>query len=446
MSETDRQRDDVLAASVPLANLLDEGRITSIQWRTVFLCACVTLVDGFDLQLASLVVPTVAQEWNISSSSFGGVLSAGILGLALAAAFIAPLGDKFGRRPVIILGFLVVALGSLATATSTNLTELLIWRFVTGLGLGASLPNATALTAEFTPARIRSRLLVAMYACTGVGAILAGFTAPAIMAATDWQTLFIVGGVIPLVGSALLFWKLPESLPFLYIRNPRHPALQVTLKAIRPDLDIANLTHTDGERKKVGVKQVLSSRYRAATLLLWVVYFLATFVLYVLLSWLPTLLRAAGWSSSGAIMGAVTLSIGGVVAGIGQGWLADRGWAVPALLGGFVTTALALIAFTFVPSSFGAWIPLIVLAGFGSSGGVFALSALSARLYPPEIRAAGVGFASAIARVGAVVAPLAGSLLLALGLGPSEILLSLVAPMAACVIVLMFFSSRWRPV
>jgi AAHS family 4-hydroxybenzoate transporter-like MFS transporter len=340
---------------ISIAALLDETAMTSLQWITVTLCALVTFLDGYDMQLVSLIVPTLSQQWHIPPAGFGGVLTAGVLGISSAAAFIAPLGDKLGRRPLLIAAFLLVGLASIATAYCTTLDELLICRLATGLGLGTSLPNATALTAEFSPARWRSRLLVVMYANTGVGAIVAGFTTPALMGAFGWQSVFLLGGFMPLACCGLLFWKLSESAPFLFAKNPRHPALASILRRIRPDIQLNQLAHHEGALRKYGFKDVFSERFRAATLLLWLVYFFITFVLYVLISWLPTLLRGQGWSTPHAIMGAVTLSIGGVTAGAVQGWFADRGYAAEALLTGFVVATLALFCFSFIPPSFPNW-------------------------------------------------------------------------------------------
>jgi MFS transporter, AAHS family, 4-hydroxybenzoate transporter len=429
---------------ISIATLLDETAMTSLQWITVTLCALVTFLDGYDMQLISLIVPTLSQQWHIPPAGFGGVLTAGVLGISSAAAFIAPLGDKLGRRPLLIAAFLLVGLASIATAYCTTLDELLICRLATGLGLGMSLPNATALTAEFSPARWRSRLVVVMYANTGVGAIVAGFTTPALMAAFGWRSVFLLGGFMPLACCGLLFWKLSESAPFLFAKNPRHPGLASILRRVRPDIQLNQLAHREGALRKYGFKDVFSERFRAATLLLWLVYFLITFVLYVLLSWLPTLLRGQGWSASHAIMGAVTLSIGGVTAGAVQGWVADRGYGAEALLTGFVVATLALFCFSFIPPSFPNWIALIILVGTGTSGGVFALSALSAHIYPSEMRATGVGFASAAARVGAVLAPLAGSLLLAHGLSVIHVLMCLTIPLILCVILVAWFSGHWR--
>ena len=426
------------------ATLLDTRPMTGVQWLAISLCALVAFLDGFDIQIASLVVPAISTDWGLAPSSFGLVLAAALIGMAFAMAAIAPLGDRFGRRPLIIAGFLVVGIGSCASAFCHSIETLIICRLFTGLGLGASLPNATALTSEFAPARYRSRILVAVYANMGLGGIVGGFITPAILEAAGWRGVFLAGGSIPFVLCVVMGLLLPESVPFMLRQAHSHRRMIPTFARMWPDIDWRTLAVQKKYGRKVRIGDVLAPLYRTSTILLWFIYTIVTFLVYLLLSWLPILLISAGWSVSEAVNGTVTLAIGGIVAGGLQGWYADKGHAIGALIASFLVSAFAFLSFAIIPPDHSIWIALIILGGVGTSGAIFAMTALSARIYPIEIRAGGIGIAAGVARLGAVAAPIAGSVIMGWRLDPNRVLAGMAAPMIVCAIVLAIFASRFR--
>jgi MFS family permease len=226
------------AARVEIQDLIDSRPLSGTQLFVIVVCALSVVFDGFDLQVMALTVPALSKAWNLSPPQFSAALSASLFGMGLGAAFLAPLGDRYGRRAMLVLSLVAVGIGALACAAAQNVTQIAMFRFITGIGLGVSLPNAIALTADYAPRARRSAIVTAMYCNTATGALLAGLSAPWIVARLGWQGPFLVGGVLPIV-AALLLLVTPESLKFLLHRRPGHPAIARILRRIAPAADPA---------------------------------------------------------------------------------------------------------------------------------------------------------------------------------------------------------------
>jgi len=397
------------SSAAPAAALA--GPLSGLQIRVWVLCALIVLLDGYDLQAMGLAVPTLAHEWQLANSRFVYALSASLLGLGLGSAFIAPLGDRWGRRPLLLGGLAIILLTSLGITTAATTWQLASWRVLIGLGLGVCQSNASALTAEFAPSARRATLMTLMGVCVSFGAMLAGLAAPAVLAAAGWRGLFLLGAALPLVVLLGALAGLPESPALLARRagtGTRATAPGGTLMAL------------------------LRVPYRERTLRLWLVYGLSAMLLYFLISWLPSFLTAAGWSRAQAPHGIALLQGGGIVGALIQAWLVDRRRAISALVGGFSLTLVSALACA-VPGSAPAWPLLLALMGGGIGGVVMALIALGAIFYPPPIRVTGFGWAGAVSRLGAVLGPAAGGWIVASGISP-RLMLGLVAlPALACI-------------
>jgi AAHS family 4-hydroxybenzoate transporter-like MFS transporter len=198
--------------SSEISRLIDERAMSRLQWLVAVSCALVMFVDGYDIQVMALAVPALSMQWGIEPSRFGVALSAAVLGIGLGGAFVAPLGDRIGRRPLLTIALVIAGVSTLATATSTTPTEFALWRLLTGIGIGAGIPNCNAWTSEYVPARMRGSLLVLMNAAIGIGAFSAGFIAPGILQSWGWRGTFLIGGTVPLAIALILYWRAPESL------------------------------------------------------------------------------------------------------------------------------------------------------------------------------------------------------------------------------------------
>jgi MFS transporter, AAHS family, 4-hydroxybenzoate transporter len=374
--------------------------------RVMLICALIVFLDGYDLQALSLAIPSLAQAWSLRPDAFAWALSSSLIGLGLGSAFIAPLGDRLGRRPLLIAGLILVGVGTLAIAWATALSELIVWRLVTGLGLGVCQANATALTSEFAPLQKRAGLITLMGCNVAVGALIAGLLAPLLLGRGDWPAIFIVGGIAPLL-LALLVWRaLPES-PTLLQRVAK-PAGSVLL--------------------------LLRAPYLQRTLCYWLLYGLAAMLLYLLVSWLPAFLVSAGWQRNAAVRGIAVLQLGGIVGALLLARLIDKRQTLVALCAAYLLAAIIAPLFLVASPTGGLWWLLLLFLGAAIAGGMFAVMSLGGLFYPDELRATGFGWAAAVARVGAVLGPLLGGKVLAAGVSATHIIAWIAVPALICVL------------
>ena len=364
---------------------------------TIALCFIVALIEGFDLQAAGTAAAGLRQSFALDPKMLGWVFSAGILGLLPGAFFGGWIADRIGRKKILITAVLLFGLFSLCTAYVESYSSLLLVRFMTGLGLGAALPNLIALCAEAVSERNRGTAISFMYCGVPLGGALAA--AVAMFSSEHWQTTFIIGGLAPLLVVPLMALLLPESTAF----RKQHSA-------------------TDNLRPST--TQALFGEGRARnTLALWLSYFFTLTVMYMLLNWLPSLLLEQGFSKSQAGMVQMLFNIGGALGSLLGGLLLDRCNKFKVVL--FVYSGL-LVALAGVGLSIGI-VPMSI-AGFAAGLFVMAaqlvLYALAPQSYPTAVRATGVGAAVAIGRLGSVAGPLAAGQILAAGAGTSGVLLA----------------------
>jgi MFS transporter, AAHS family, 4-hydroxybenzoate transporter len=418
---------------VEVDDLIDSRPLAGLQIYVMVLCALAVLFDGYDLQVMALTVPALSKAWSMAPASFSMALSASLLGMGLGAAFIGPLGDRYGRRTILAATLAIVGLSSIASAFAHNVTELAICRLFTGAALGASLANAYTLTADFMPRRRRASLITLAYCNTATGALVAALFAPYAINHYGWQAAFIVGGVLPLLLSVTLVTTAPESIKFLLHRRPQARAIAGILRRIAPGVAVDTVYLTPIAKSLAGsVSDLFTRKFRTPTLLMWLGFAMNSFNLYLLVSWLPTLLTGAGWASTQAIHAMMFNQVGGVVGGVSLAWLMDRFGAERTLAAGCLLNAVALGLFLVVPSGFFSWGALLLVIGACTGGMQFAIISLAAGLYPSSILATGSGWASAVARIGAFVSPLVGGALIAAGVNPTLVIAGLAGPALIC--------------
>ncbi len=445
MSPAPRRSSDTTArlATLTVEELIDSLPMSRIQVCTAVLCAMVLLIDGYDIQVMALAVPTLAQSWSLPPASFGLALSAVVIGISIGSGLLGPLGDRLGRRTLLVAMLAMTGIATACTAAAQSPAQFVLWRLATGLALGAGIPSCASLTAEAAPVGNRSLVMGLMNIASPIGAFGAGFVAPPVLDAFGWRGAFLIGGAAPLVIAALAL-GIPESLKFLGARRPSDPRLARYLRLIAPHVDPRSVRlHPAEERMRESWLGPLTSGLLARTLLLWTLLALNLFNLYVLISWLATLLEQSGWSRAAALHGAVMIQGGGIVGGLLMARLMDRGATRIALAAGFGLAAASLLLFGVVPS--GPWWTVLLLAtGAGISGCQLSLNTLSAAYYPPAIKATGVGWALLIGSLGSVVGPLAGEWLIDQRLSPEAILGLLAIPSLLCAAGVGAMRARWQ--
>src|SRR4030088_3122903 len=308
---------DVAGASlVDVAEFIDQQPVGGFQIRLLLTCAAVLFLDGFDTQAIGFVAPALAREWDVSKAALGPVFSAGLFGLMIGALLFGPLADRIGRKKIIVFSTLAFGIGALATAFVNDVNSLLAIRFLPGLGVGGAVANAVAMTSEFNPRRRRATMVMIMFCGFSVGAALGGLLAAALIPQFGWRSVFIVGGVAPLLLVPILMLRLPESVRFLALTGRANDSVAQLLGLISPKAAFAPATqfviHEPG-LAGIPVLHLFRDNRTLVTPLLWVVFFMSLLDLYFLSNWLPTVLNDLGASvSSAAAIGSMLQGGGGV--------------------------------------------------------------------------------------------------------------------------------------
>jgi len=392
-----------------VGSLIETRPIGRAQWTVIALCALVAMLDGLDLQSIGLAAPAMIGALHIAPHVFGFVFSAALAGLALGAFLLGPLADRVGRKRVLVASAFCFGVFTLATAYVGDLSQLLMVRFMAGFGLGGAMPSFISLASEYVPKARRASIVSLLWAGFPLGGVIGGLLGSRIIPAYGWQSIFLVGGVLPIILAIVLAGVLPESAAFMVAARKPGERIGRTLRRIFPDLSIAADTRFEFAREVVPdatVAELFRSGRASGTLLLWVSFFFAFMILVTNSAWTPILLRRAGIAAEQSALALALFNFGSLFGSAAAGMLLHRFGVLRVLAPTLALGALAYVmvgrsapsfdAILFAQGSFG------LLMGCASSG----LIALSAIYYPITIRSTGVGWATAIGRLGSVTGPL----------------------------------------
>ncbi|MFH8610604.1 MFS transporter [Streptomyces sp. NPDC018029] len=394
---------------------LDEGPMSPFQWCAIAVCVLLNMLDGFDVLVMAFTGKAVSADWELSSSELGLLLSAGLVGMALGAMFVAPWADRIGRRPVILGCLSVAAVGMLLSSVSQSPAQLGALRVLTGAGIGGVLACSNVLSGEYASHRWRGLAVSLNSAGYAVGATVGGLLAVSMTGQFGWRSVFLTGGLATVGAVPLAFFCLPESMDFLAVRRPKRALERINVLARRmgqPPLESLPALTAVPSGIAAGFRELLSPALRRSTLLLWSAFFLVMAGFYFVTSWTPTLLVEAGLSGSQGLTGGTLLNVGGIFGSAVLGALAARLALRSILTAYLIATAVLLSAFIVSTSSLGVAFTLGALIGLFVNGCVAGLYALTPATYGTGIRATGLGSALAVGRIGAILAPtIAGSML-----------------------------------
>jgi AAHS family 4-hydroxybenzoate transporter-like MFS transporter len=430
--------------AIDIVDFLDRHPVGGFQIGVLLTCAAVLFLDGFDTQAIGYVAPALAREWGLSKGALGPVFSAGLFGLMIGALVFGPLADHVGRKTIILLSTLAFGLGALGTAFAWDVESLLAIRFLTGLGLGGAMPNAIATTSEFSPKRRRATMVMIMFCGFSIGAALGGLLAADLIPRFGWRSVFTVGGIAPLVMLPILAVRLPESIRFLALKGGASGRVAELLRKVSPKTafapDAQFVVH-ESRLAGIPVAHLFREGRTPVTLLLWVAFFMGLLDIYFLANWLPTVLNDLGASVSEAAVIGSMLQVGGVVGTFALGSVVDR-FSFHALgliyfFGVFAVAAIGQLGHSAMLVSIA-----IFAAGFCIIGGQIAANGLTAGYYPTAVRATGVGWALGMGRIGSIVGPLVGGLLLSAKWSTASVFLA-AAGAALCAALVCFALGRF---
>jgi MFS transporter, AAHS family, 4-hydroxybenzoate transporter len=396
-------------AHVNVMELIDSQRVSGPQITIVVLCGLIAVLDGFDLQAIGLAAPAMAAALHIAPRALGSVFSAALAGLAVGAFGLGIAADRIGRKRVLIGSTLCFGVFTLCTAFASSMSELLIFRFCTGLGLGGAMPSFISLGAEYVPRRLRATVVSALWTGFPIGGVIGGLLASRLIPQWGWPSIFWVGGTLPLLLAAALGFVLPESIGFLVSRNASPQRIARLLEHVCPGAHPGPLARfVLGEERAPGVpvRHLFSAGRGVGTVLLWVSFFIAFMMLVTNSAWSPTLLRAEGIEVAQSAIAMATFNFGSVIGTSLAGWLISRLGVVGVLplscIGGAMAigavgyAAHSVLLVTFLQGLFGLFL------GCASSG----LIVLAALFYPTAIRSTGVGWSMGMGRIGSFIGPL----------------------------------------
>jgi MFS transporter, AAHS family, 4-hydroxybenzoate transporter len=374
-------------------------KMTKVHYSILAICFLMNMCDGMDVMVISYTANAIIKEWYITPASFGFVFSAGLMGMAVGAMFLASLADIFGRKPLIVITACCMGAGIFLTGYVSSLQQLIVFRFISGLFIGCMLACSSAMAAEYATDKTKNFWISAVMSGYPVGAVLSGLAANNLIANYGWRAMYFFAGIVTLLTIPFVFFLLKESLDFLFKKQPAN-ALQKA-NSILIDMQLAPATILPQKEisiNKTAVTSLFSSDKKSVTLILWAAFFLSF---------------AAGLSDKLSIYSGIFFNLGAFIGIITQGYLSAKFGLRKVIFYFLLSTAILMMLFGAFTGSF--LLLLFCLIGFGIQGGFIGLYAVAARIYPTEIRSTGIGWAIGFGRLGAIIGPVIGGFLISNG-------------------------------
>jgi MFS transporter, AAHS family, 4-hydroxybenzoate transporter len=432
--------------TVDIKAFIDERPISAYQWLLVALCFLAVTADGMDVAIMGFVAPSIIHDWAISRPEFGLVMSAAPIGLVIGALAAGPASDRIGRKWVLITSVFLFGVFTILTAFTQSPMQMALLRVLTGIGLGAAMPNSTTLLSEYSPQRKRALLITIMFTGFNLGSALIGFAAGWLVPTHGWRAVLIFGGAIPLALVPLQAWLLPESARLLAVRGATSARISAILNRVTGANFSGNETFVSVEpplptRKPIGV--LFSEGYGVMTIALWVTYFMGLLVIYLLTGWLPTLIKDAGLSITAAANVTAMFQIGGTIGAVLVGWIMDKVRPARVISAAYLGGGICVLVLAGMGALSSSLALLVFAAGFCMSGAQTGLNAYAPGRYPTVARATGVSWMLGMGRFGSIFGSAIGGALLGLGWQFGAILAMLAVP-AVLAAVAILLSQRTR--
>jgi AAHS family 4-hydroxybenzoate transporter-like MFS transporter len=428
-----------------LRDMMDRQPIGRLQWLTIGLCGCVGVMDGFDLQAIGFLAPPMAASLHIDARAFGPVFAASLVGLMLGTLAMGPIGDRWGRKRSLVFAAVFFSVFAFATSFATTLPQLVAIRFLTGIGLGSAAPTVFAMVAEMSPRRLQRATACGLSAALPLGVVLAALVGSWMLPRWGWQSVFYVGGALPLVLAGAIAAWMPESVLFAAVNGASQPRLRALASRLWPASGLDERTRLEIRREpapRAPIVALFREGRAFITLALWLTYAMNLLIIYFIVSWMPTILRAAELPQAAGLVAIMAFGAAGVVGSLVQGALITRYPAHRVMVAQFALYGLLAVLFPWFARSL-ALVALFSFAiGWAIQGAQAGLNAFASGFYPTAMRATGVGWGQGIGRLGSVVGPLLGGAAMQAGWTPGQIFMIGVVP--AFVAALAVIAIAWR--
>ncbi|RAI64835.1 aromatic acid/H+ symport family MFS transporter [Pseudomonas fluorescens] len=417
--------------NVDLQAFLDEQRFSRYQWLILAICFLIVAVDGLDTAAMGFVAPSLIAEWGVTRAELAPVMGAALFGLAIGALTAGPLADKYGRKRIILISVMIFGIGGILCSLSWSLPSLTGFRFLTGLGLGAAMPNTVTLVSEYTPASQRNRLSTLMFCGFSLGSAVSAFVAALIIPVFGWRSLLLVGGVLPVILAIIALFVIPESARFLVVKGAPAAKIATILRKIAPSRDWNGVTFSLPEQATSqaasSIRALFINNNTVGTLLLWGTYFMGLLIAYLLTGWLPLLIKDMGIPSDQAAMLTGMFMFGSTFGTVFMGWLMDRFNRYLVVAIGYVAAGICVLGIASHGTNVEMLRVLIFVTGF-AMGANLSMVVLSAQFYKTQCRATGVSWMLGIGRFGGILGASIGGVLMSVGWDFQMIISSLAVP------------------
>ncbi|WP_026196167.1 MFS transporter [Corynebacterium lubricantis] len=396
---------------------LAEGRFTSFHfWMLFFACVIITF-DMYDLVIFGSVLPILMEKWGISAAQAGLIGSSGLVGMMLGAMVFGVLADRFGRKNILVFAVVLFSLATIACALAPTPVLFAVFRFLTGLGIGGILPTIIAMLTDYAPKNLANRFVAIVMCFFSVGGILAALVAMAVLPHFSWHAVYLVGG-IPLLLLPVMARYFVDS-PALLIARGEENKLRSVLSKINPNTDFSSVAlttedDTQAEESSSPVASLFKNRRALATLMIWVAFFMCLLMVNGLNTWLPGLMVDAGYALNSGLTFQAVMNVGAIVGTLVMGTVADKIGVKRVLVPMFAIAAASLILLGY-GQSYLILLLLVFIAGACTMGPQNISYSFVSQYYPSHIRSTAIGMASGIGRLGAIVGPTFGGLLISWG-------------------------------
>ncbi|MFL4473796.1 MFS transporter [Paeniglutamicibacter sp. MACA_103] len=431
--------------SYNVQNVIDTTPMGRKRWTVIVFCFVIALLDGFDTQSIAFIGPSIAEDFQLQATDMTWVITASTIGMALGAITLGTFGDRIGRKKTILLALAIFGVFSLAGAFAQSLEQIVLLRFLIGLGMGGATPALLALTAEFSPKNRRGTFMTLVLLGLPGGALIGGLVAAAWLPVVGWRGIFFIGGIIPLALLLMSLKGLVESPVFLANKGTADAdthARKIMSSISGHTLEADAVLVTDDKKEARGsIAALFSAQYRTVTIAVFATYLLNWIAWFLLLLWMPTALKMLGLEASQAAMGTVTVNGAFILFAIPLSILLPKVDARKLLLGMFATGIVVALGLGLAGSNFTVVFILIALAGFGIGGQQLALNYLIANAYPTQLRATATGWGIGIGRLGSIVGSALGGFILT-GLGVSGYFMVLAVPLVLAGLATLMVRSR----